>query len=200
MRSGFNAVGSVLVRPFNRSGFAIVGADIAHDFAVQIFDRSKDAAGNEVALDLGEPDFDLIEPRRIGWRVMNAYLRVTSQKIADRPGFVCAQVIADDVNGLFWSLAGDEIFQKGDELCTGVAGARLANHLAAGGMERRVQRERAVAVILEAVSFGPARGEWQNWVQTIQRLDGTLFVDAEDRRVQRWLEVKSNDVSQEAID
>ena len=43
-------------------GFAIVGADIAHDFAIQIFDRSKDAAGNEIALDFREPNFDLIEP------------------------------------------------------------------------------------------------------------------------------------------
>jgi hypothetical protein len=80
-------------------GFAIVEADIAHDFAIQIFDRSKDAASNEIALDFREPNFDLIEPRRIGRRVMNAYFRVTSQKIADRLGFMCAQVIADDVNG-----------------------------------------------------------------------------------------------------
>ena len=46
---------------------------------------------------------------------------MTSQKIADRLGFMRAQVIADDVNDSFWSLTGDEIFQKGDELCTGVA-------------------------------------------------------------------------------
>jgi hypothetical protein len=43
-------------------------------------------------------------------------------------------------------------------------------------MERRIQRERAVAVILEAVSFGPARGEWQNRIQPVQRLGGTLLV------------------------
>src|SRR5258708_39741618 len=50
-----------------------------------------------------------------------------------------------------------------------------------------------MAVILKAVSFGPARGQGQNRVQAVQRLDGTLFVDAEDRRVKRWLEIKSND-------
>src|SRR6202035_625577 len=105
MGSGFNAVGSILVRPFNRSGFTIVGADIAHDFAVQIFDRSKDAACDEIALNFREPDFDLIEPRRIGRRVMNAHLGMTSQKIADCLGLMRAQVIADDVNGLLRSLA-----------------------------------------------------------------------------------------------
>jgi hypothetical protein len=97
MGSGFNAVGSILVRPFNRSGFAIVGADIAHDFAVQIFDRSKDAACDEIALNFREPDFDLIEPRRIGRRVMNAHLGMPSQEIADCLGLMRAQVIADDV-------------------------------------------------------------------------------------------------------
>ena len=64
-----------------RAGFAIVGADIAHDFAVQIFDPSKDAACDEIALNFREPDFDLIEPRRICRRVMNAHLGMTSQII-----------------------------------------------------------------------------------------------------------------------
>src|SRR6202047_794906 len=159
MGSGFNAVGSILVRPFNRSGFTIVGADKAHDFAVQIFDRSKDAAGNEIALDFREPDFDLIEPRRIGRRVMNAYFRVTSQKIADCLGFMCAQVIADDVNGSFWSLTGDEVFQKGDELCTGVAGTGLADNLAAPGIKGCIERERSVAIIFKTVSFRPPGGK-----------------------------------------
>ena len=67
-----------------------------------------------------------------------------------------AQVITDDMQRLLLGLACDEIFQKRNELCAGVAGASLANHLAAGGMERRVQRERPVAVILKAMSFGPA--------------------------------------------
>src|ERR1700730_15945613 len=62
-------------------------------------------------------------------------------------------------------------------------------------MARRIQRERAVAVILEAVSFGPARGEWQNRIQPVQRLDSALLVDAEDRRLKGCFVVKSNDAS-----
>ena len=135
MRSGFNVVGSILIRPFNGSGFAIVGADVAHDFAGQIFDRSKDPACDEVALDFREPDFDLIEPGGIGRRVMDADLRVTGQKVPDRLGLMCAQVIADDVNGSFWSLTGNQIFQKCDKLCTGVAGAGLTDDLAAPGIK-----------------------------------------------------------------
>jgi hypothetical protein len=47
------------------------------------------------------------------------------QKIANN-GLMRAQVITDDMHGLLLGLACDEIFQKRDELCTGVAGAGLA--------------------------------------------------------------------------
>jgi hypothetical protein len=51
---GLNTIGSILVGPFDRRGDAIVEANVAHDFVVQIFDGSKDAAGNEVSLNFGE--------------------------------------------------------------------------------------------------------------------------------------------------
>ena len=97
-----------------------------------------------------------------------------------------AQVIADDMDGLPLGLASEESFQKRDELRASVAGAGLANHLATAWYGVcRVQRQRTVTVILKAVSFCPARGQWQNGVQAIQRLDGTFFVDPEDCRVKR---------------
>ena len=104
-------------------------------------------------MDFREPDFDLVEPRRIGRRVMNAHLRMTSQKIADRFGFMRTQVITDDVNDLLWSLTGDEIFQKRDELRTGVAGAGLAEYLTAPGIKGCIERERSMAIIFKAVPF-----------------------------------------------
>lgn len=59
---GLNTIGSILVGPFDRRGDAIVEANVTHDFVVQIFDGSKDAAGNEVSLNFGEPDLNLVEP------------------------------------------------------------------------------------------------------------------------------------------
>ena len=106
---------------------------------------------------------------------MNAHLRMTSQKIAAGLGFMRAQVIADDMNTLLWSLAGDQIFQKGDELCTGVAGAGLADDLPAPGIKGRIEGEGSMAIIFKAVSCSPTGRERQDGVQTIQRLDGTLF-------------------------
>src|SRR6185312_6362115 len=194
MGSRFNVVGSILIRPLNRSGFAIVGADVTHDFAVQIFDRSKDSACDQIALDFREPDFDLIEPGGIGRRVMDTYFRVARQKIADRLGFMRAQVVADDVNGSFWSLTGDQIFQKGDELCTAVAGAGLAHDLAALSIKSRIERKGSMTIILKAVSFSSTGRERQHWIQTIQCLDGTLFVDTEHCSVERRFKVQTEDI------
>src|SRR5260370_15244800 len=89
---------------------------------------------------------------------MNTHFGMTSQKITDCLGLMRAQVIADDMHGLLLRLACDEIFQKRDELCTGVAGASLTNHLAAGGVGGRVQRERALAGIIASVSVGSGPG------------------------------------------
>src|SRR5260370_26419748 len=97
----------------------------------------------------------MIETRRIGRRVMNAYFWMTDQKIADRLGFMRAQVIADDVNDSFWSLTGDEIFQKGDELCTGVAGAWLGGDLPAPGVKSCVDGGSSMAVIFKNPLFTP---------------------------------------------
>jgi hypothetical protein len=42
------------------SGF-VVGLDITGDFASEVGSGSEDAAGDQIALKSGEPDFDLIE-------------------------------------------------------------------------------------------------------------------------------------------
>src|SRR5260221_8164181 len=91
-----------------------------------------------------------------------------------------AQVVTDDVHGLLLGLACEEIFQKGDELCAGVAGASLANDLAPARMERRVQRERGVAGIIQTLSVGPARGGGEERGPTGPRLYGTLSAAPED--------------------
>src|SRR5258708_16128407 len=133
----------MFVGPFNRRWFSIVGADIAHDFAVEIFNRTEDAVGDDVSLDFGEPDFDLVEPGGVSGGIMNTHFGMTSQKITDCLGLMRAQVVTDDVHGLLLGLACEEIFQKGDELCAGVAGASLAQYLAPCRSGRPLQPRRA---------------------------------------------------------
>src|SRR4029077_2370049 len=48
--------------------------------------------------------------------------------------------------------------------------------------------------IFKAMSFGSARGERQNRVKSVERLDSALLIDTEDRSVERRLKVQANDV------
>jgi hypothetical protein len=43
-------------------------AEVPHEHSAQIGDRGEDAAGDDVALDPGEPQFDLVEPGRVSRR------------------------------------------------------------------------------------------------------------------------------------
>jgi hypothetical protein len=56
----------ILVDPADRSRGFVVVADVAHELARQILYRSKDSSRNNVALNLGKPNFDLVEPARVG--------------------------------------------------------------------------------------------------------------------------------------
>jgi hypothetical protein len=122
---------------------------------------------------------------------MNAHVGMASQKIRNCFGLMCAQVITDDVYRLLVGLTGEQVFQKCDELCTGVTGRSAANDLTAGGMQRCVQGQRSVSLVLKTVSFGPTWGQRQNRIQAVQCLDSALFVHTEDHCIQRGLEKHS---------
>src|SRR6266481_3922193 len=49
--------------------------------------------------------------------------------------------------------------------------------------------------IFKAMPFGSARGERQNRIKSVERLDSALLIDTEDRSVYRRLKVQANDVS-----
>ena len=55
----------ISVGPLEGFGSFVVAHDIAGDFASEVSSGSKDAAGEQIALNFGEPDFDLIEPGRV---------------------------------------------------------------------------------------------------------------------------------------
>jgi hypothetical protein len=75
-----------------------------------------------------------------------------------------------------------------------VAVSGLAVDAAIGGIERGIQGERAVAVVLEAVAFGASRRERQDGIETIQSLNGGLLIDAEHGRVLRRAQIEAEDV------
>ena len=61
-----DAAGGVSVLPLDGASIGGVGVDVAAEFASQVGNRGEDAARDDLAFDLGEPDLDLVEPGRIG--------------------------------------------------------------------------------------------------------------------------------------
>ena len=108
--------------------------------------------------------------------------------------FVGGEIVEDDVNLLPRRAQGYDLLQERDELTAGVAGSGLAVDAAIGGIERRIQGERSVSVVLEAVTFGASRRERQDGIETIQGLNGGFLIDAEHGRVLRWVQIEAEDV------
>ena len=72
--------------------------DVAHELAPQIRSRGEDAAVDEVALDFGEPELDLVQPRGIGRREVQSHIPVQRQERAHPLGLMRGEVVEDEVN------------------------------------------------------------------------------------------------------
>jgi hypothetical protein len=112
--------------------------------------------------------------------------RVLLKELADRLGFVSREVVEDDVNVLLAWAQGYDFFERGDELATGMAGGRFAVHATGCGIQRRIQGQGSMPVVLEAVTLGTSGRERQDRVQAIQGLNGRLLLDAEHGGMLRW--------------
>ena len=116
------------------------------------------------------------------------------EELADRLSFVRREIVEDDVNLLPRRAQGYDLLQKGDELTAGMAGSRFAVDATGGGIERRIQGERSVSVILKAVTFGASWRERQDGIETIQGLNGGLLINAEHGRVLGRVQIEAEDV------
>ena len=83
----------MIVGPLHGSGISVVHANVAHDFAAQISRRDEHASMYEVTFDLGKPELNLVEPRRIGRREMQLDLRIVFKECVDSCGLVSRQIV-----------------------------------------------------------------------------------------------------------
>ena len=124
-------------------------ADVPHELSAQIGNRGEDAACDDVTPDLGEPG-------RVSRRKVQVDVGVPIQELGDLFGLVRRQVVGDHVDLLGRRLVDDDVCQEGDELRRSVPRRSFAQHLAGFGVERGVQRQRAMPVVLKAVPLCPA--------------------------------------------
>ena len=126
---------------------------------------------------------------------MDPDVAMTIDKLPDSGGAMGREIICDNVDLLALGKAGHDLFQKSNKFRTGVTRRGLAQHLAGFGVERGVERKGAVTVVLKTVSLGSSGGERQHGIQSVQSLNGALFVDAKDSRIDWRLQIQANDIS-----
>jgi len=174
--------------------------NILHDLALEIRLGSKDSPGDDIALDLGEPDLHLVQPGRVGGCVVNLNRTIGLQELIHPFGFVSGEVIDDDMNLLFRRLSGDQLFKESHELRTGVSFGRLANNRSGADVQSGVKGKCSVPVILEPMMLSPSRRERQHRIKPIECLNRSLFIDAKHCCVNRRLEIKANDIGSLALE
>src|SRR5213080_828538 len=89
---------------------------------------------------------------------------------------------------------GDDVGKKGHKLCAGVSRCGFAEHATVLSVKGRVQRERTVAAILKAVTFGPSGRQRQHWIKAVKCLNRRLFVHAKNGRMGRWIEIQTDNI------
>jgi hypothetical protein len=189
-----DSAADLCVGPSKRFGRFAVEANVFHQLAGEIGDGSEDATIDHVALDFGEPDLNLIEPRRISRGEMKAYSGILIEESGHSLGLVCREIVQNDVDRLAARSSFDEIGQKSQEVFTGVTPGGLAVNLPCFHVQGRVERERPVTVVFESMFFRPARRERKYRIEAIQRLNRGLFINAENSSMLRRVHVKSDDV------
>ena len=115
----------ILKFPAEGCGGFVVLLDVTDQLSGEVGCRSEDSPSDDIALDFGKPDLDLIEPTGIGGGVKDPYLWIGLEKSENILGFMCAQVIGDDVNLSAVGLAGDNLAEKVDKLGAGMPSGGL---------------------------------------------------------------------------
>jgi len=147
-------VSDILIDPADRGCRFVIDADVAHEFARQILHRGEDSPRNNVALNLGKPNFNLVEPASVGGRVVDPNSGVGLKEVKNFLGLVCTQVIGNNVDLASCRLTGHDLGKEIDELGAGVPCAGFSQYLSGLSVQSTVERKGSMAVVLEAMPFG----------------------------------------------
>jgi hypothetical protein len=139
----------IFVDPTDRCRSFVVVADVVHELAREILYGSEDTSRNNVALNLGKPNFDLVEPTGVGRGVVDANSRVGLKEFKNSLGLVRTQIIGNDVDLATCRLTRHDLGKEIDELCAGMACTGFSQHLSGLSVQSAVERKRSVAVVLK---------------------------------------------------
>src|SRR5258708_6489299 len=147
----------ISIFPLHGTGRFVVLTDVSQELSFQIRDGSEYASRDDVALDLAEPQLDLIQPRRVGRSEVQMNFGMHRQEVRDRPALVSREVISDHMDFFAAGLIDHNVGEEGDEFGRGMPRSRFAEHLAGLGVEGGVQRQGAMTKVLKTVPFCASR-------------------------------------------
>src|SRR5260370_7341874 len=84
--------------PTEGCGGFVVLLDVTDQLSGEVVGRGEDSPSDEIALDFGKPDLDLIKPTRIGRGVMDSYGWIGLEELENILVFISAQLVADALN------------------------------------------------------------------------------------------------------
>src|SRR5260221_1850390 len=99
----------ILKSPTEGCGGLVVLLDVTDQLSGEVGGRSEDSPSDDIALNFGKPDLDLIEPTGIGRGVMDPYGWIGLEGLGNILGFMCAQVIVHAVHLSALKLAGNDL-------------------------------------------------------------------------------------------
>lgn len=130
---------NILISPTEGCGGFVVLLDVAHELPGQVGGGSENSPRDHIALNFGKPDFDLIEPARIGRGVMDPNGWLSLEELENIPGLMCAQIVDHDVNFSALGLAGHDLAQKVDKFSAGMSSGGFTDDVAGTSVQRCIQ-------------------------------------------------------------
>ena len=107
---------------------------------------------------------------------MQMNLRMRLKELFDRRALVRREIVRDHMDLFAARLIDRDVSEKGNKLREGVSLCGPAQHFASLRIEGDIQRQRAMPVVLKALSFGASRREQQQRIFAIKGLTVTGLV------------------------
>jgi len=160
----------------------------------QFRDVVETAAANPLVGNLSKPTLDQIQPRTRRRDEVDVKSGMSSHPGFDPRVFVGCVIVHDKMQIEMGRRLGVDLVEETNEFLVSMTRHAVADHFAIEHAQRGKQCGRAVALVV--VRHCPAAPllDWQSWLGTIEGLDLTFLVDAQDHSLVWRVEIKADHI------
>ena len=169
----------------------IVSLDASHETLDEFATRFENAPADDLARQDAEENFDLIQPTGVSRRIDEVQALLLLHPRSGLLAPVRGAIVDDDVEVLT-GIGFEQAPKKPDERLTGMAPDGLTPDVSAMDFQRREQRGGPITFVFVAEAFDLMGFHGQPRLSAVQGLDGGFFVDRQDHRILRRLQVQAH--------